>query len=74
MIERSRSSSTLKSVKKQDTSVSAMPAEALGQIADEEKRYTQAQQGMLEDLKVGYDPGARGKISWTRDDLHKRSG
>ena len=47
--------------------------EALRQIADEENRYAEAQQGMLQDLKNGYDLGTAGKISGTRDDLHERS-
>ena len=67
-----RASATLKNVKKQDMSGSEMAIEALRQIADEEKRYSEAQQGMLEDLERGYDLGTHGKIGWTRDDLHER--
>jgi predicted transcriptional regulator len=57
---------------KQDTSISAMVTKALRQIADEENGYAKARRGMLEDLRKGFSLGTRGKISWTRDDLHER--
>jgi predicted transcriptional regulator len=57
---------------KQDTSISAMITKALRRIADEENGYAEAQRGMLEDLRKGYSLGTRGKIGWTRDDLHER--
>jgi len=49
-----------------------MVTKALRQIADEENGYAEAQRGMLEDLRKGYNLGTRGKIGWTRDDLHER--
>ncbi|HEY6390536.1 MAG TPA: hypothetical protein VIX89_04620 [Bryobacteraceae bacterium] len=57
---------------KHDTSISAMVTKALRQIADEESGYAEARRGMLEDLRKGYNLGARGKIGWTRDGLHER--
>jgi len=57
---------------KQETSISAMITKALRQIADEESGYAEAQRGMLADLRKGYNLGTRGKIGWTRDDLHER--
>ncbi len=57
---------------KHETSISAMVTKALRQIADEENGYAEARRGMLEDLKKGYNLGTRGKIDWTRDDLHER--
>ncbi len=49
-----------------------MITKALRQIADEENGYVEARRGMLEDLRKGYSLGTRGKIGWTRDDLHER--
>jgi predicted transcriptional regulator len=57
---------------KQETSISAMVTKALRQIADEENGYAEARRGMLDDLRKGYNLGTRGKIGWTRDDLHER--
>jgi predicted transcriptional regulator len=57
---------------KQETSISAMITKALRQIADEENGYSEAQRGMLDDLRKGYNLGTRGKIGWTRGDLHER--
>ena len=57
---------------KRDTSISAMVTRALRQIADEENGYAEARRGMLEDLRKGFSLGTRGKIGWTRDDLHER--
>jgi hypothetical protein len=51
-----------------------MDTKAVLQIADQEDRYNRAEQGMLKDLERGYDLGTAGKISWTKDDLHERSG
>jgi hypothetical protein len=51
-----------------------MDTKTVRQIANQEDRYNRAEQGMLEDLEHGYDLGTVGKISWTRDNLHERSG
>jgi predicted transcriptional regulator len=57
---------------RRETSLSAMLAQALRQIADEEDGYAEAQRRMLADLKKGYSLGTHGKTGWTRDELHER--
>ena len=56
---------------KRDTSISALLAETLTQIADEDEGYAEARDGMFEDLERGYDLGTRGSIAWGRDSLHE---
>jgi predicted transcriptional regulator len=55
-----------------DTSISALLAETLAQIADQEEGYAGARDGMFEDLERGYDLKTQGSISWSRDSLHER--
>jgi hypothetical protein len=57
---------------KQDTSISALLAATLSQLADQEEGYAEAQDAMLADLARGYDLGTQGMISWSRDSLHER--
>jgi hypothetical protein len=57
---------------REDTSISALLTETLMKLADQEEGYSEARDGMLADLKFGYDPGTRGVISWTRDSIHDR--
>lgn len=57
---------------KQDSSLSGILILALQQIADLEDGYEEARQGMLHDLRKGYNLGTRGKITWTRESLHER--
>jgi hypothetical protein len=57
---------------KRDTSISALLAETLSQIADQEEGYAGARDGMFEDLERGYNLGTHGTISWSRDSLHER--
>jgi predicted transcriptional regulator len=57
---------------RQDTSISAMLAQALRQIVDQHDGYAEAQRLMLKDLRKGYNLGTHGRIGWTRDDLHER--
>jgi hypothetical protein len=52
-----------------DTSVSALMIEALGRLADEDRRYSSARKRALAALR---SPGTRGRRSWSRDDLHER--
>jgi predicted transcriptional regulator len=56
----------------QDTSLSAMLAQTLRRIVDEQDGYDEARRQALRDLRKGYDLGTRGRIAWTRDDLHER--
>jgi hypothetical protein len=57
---------------KQDTSISALLAATLSQLADQEEGYAEAQNAMLADLARGYDLGTQGTIAWSRDSLHER--
>jgi predicted transcriptional regulator len=57
---------------KRDTSISALLAETLSQIADQDEGYAEARDGMFEDLERGYELGTRGSIAWSRDSLHGR--
>jgi plasmid stability protein len=57
---------------RQDTSISAMLAQLLRQIVDEQDGYAEARRAMLKDLRKGYNLGTNGHIGWTRDELHER--
>lgn len=55
-----------------DTSVSALMAEALGRLADYDRRYSAARRRSLAALAKARSLGTRGRATWTRDDLHER--
>lgn len=55
-----------------DTSVSALMAEALARMADEDRRYSAARKRALAAMKSARSLGTRGKRTWTRDELHER--
>jgi hypothetical protein len=55
-----------------ETSVSALMAEALARLADEERRYSAARRRALAALKHPQSLGTHGKRMGTRDDLHER--
>jgi predicted transcriptional regulator len=55
-----------------DTSVSAMMAEALGRLADEDHRYTAARKRWTAASRSGRSLGTCGERMWTRDELHER--
>ena len=55
-----------------ESSISRLLTEALSKVADEEAGYQAAKEGMLRDLRTGYDLGTHGRISWTRDSLYER--
>ena len=57
---------------RQDTSISALLAATLTELADLEEGYGDARDAMLKDLERGFDLGTRGRIDWTRDSLHER--
>ena len=54
-----------------DTSVSALMAEALGRLADEDRRYA-ARKRALAALRSPGSLGTRGRRTWSRDELHDR--
>ena len=55
-----------------DTSVSALMTEALGRLADEDRRYASARTRALAALRSARSLGTRGRRGWSRDDLHER--
>ena len=55
-----------------DSSVSALVAEALARVADEDRRYFAARKQSLAALRAAGSLGTKGRRSWTRDDLHER--
>jgi predicted transcriptional regulator len=56
----------------QDTSISALLTATLSELADHEEGYAEARDGMIRDMKEGFDLGTGGQITWTRDSLHER--
>jgi hypothetical protein len=55
-----------------DTSVSALMAEALARLAEEDRRYLAARKRALAAMKSPGSLGTRGRQTWTRDELHER--
>jgi len=55
-----------------DTSVSALMTEALGRLADEDRRYSAARKRALSALKSARSLGTQGRRTWSRDELHER--
>jgi predicted transcriptional regulator len=55
-----------------ETSVSALMAEALARLADEDRRYSSARRRALAAMKSAGSLGTGGRASWTRDELHER--
>lgn len=55
-----------------DSSISALVTEKLTELVEEETGYAQARAHALELLDQGFDLGTKGKVSWTRDELHER--
>jgi predicted transcriptional regulator len=55
-----------------DTSVSALMADALARLAEEDRRYSAARRRGLAALDDARSLGTGGRRTWTRDDLHAR--
>ena len=55
-----------------DTSVSALMTEALGRLADEDRRYSAARKRARSALRTARSIGTRGRRTWARDELHER--
>ena len=55
-----------------DTSVSALMTEALGRLADEDRRYSSARRRALAALRSARSLGTQGRRGWSRDELHER--
>jgi hypothetical protein len=55
-----------------DTSVSALMTEALGRLADEDRRYSAAHKRAVAALRSPRSLGTHGRRTWSRDKLHER--
>lgn len=55
-----------------DTSISALVAEKLVELVDEDAAYKRARSEALEMLEAGMRLGTEGAVTWSRDDLHER--
>lgn len=55
-----------------DTSVSAIMAEALARVVDEDRRYDAARLRAFAALRSARSLGTEGRRAWTRDELHER--
>jgi hypothetical protein len=55
-----------------DTSVSALMTEALGRLADEDRRYSAARKRAVAALRSPGSLGTEGRRAWSRDELHDR--
>jgi HSP90 family molecular chaperone len=55
-----------------DTSVSALMTEALGRLADEDRRYSAARKRALSALRSPRPLGTDGRRTWSREELHER--
>jgi predicted transcriptional regulator len=55
-----------------ETSVSALMAEALARLDEDNRRYSAARKRALAAMKSGRALGTRGKRTWSRDELHER--
>ena len=54
------------------TSISALMAEALARVADEDRRYAAARKQALAALRSSGSLGTKGQRTWSRDQLHER--
>ena len=57
---------------KRDTSISALVADKLTELVEEESGYAAARARALALLKRGFALGTEGKVTWSRDELHER--
>ena len=55
-----------------DSSLSAVPTQALEQVAEQEQGYAEARREMLKDLRKGFSLGTKGNIGWSRNSVHER--
>ncbi len=55
-----------------DTSVSALLADALARLADEDRRYATARKRAFAALDTARSLGTEGRRTWTREQLHER--
>ncbi|MCZ7585026.1 MAG: DUF6364 family protein [Deltaproteobacteria bacterium] len=53
-------------------SLSSLLSEHLANLVDEDRAYRSAAGRIKRRLKDGFDLGTRGRVTWTRDELHER--
>jgi hypothetical protein len=56
----------------EETSVSALMAQALARLVDDRVRFSSARRRSLNAMKTAASLGTRGVARWTRADLHER--
>jgi hypothetical protein len=52
--------------------MSSLMTEAIRSLIDQEHQTTRASQRFLERIRNAPDRGTKGRIRWTRDELHER--
>ena len=57
---------------KRDTSISALVSDKLTELVEEESGYAAAQARALALLEEGLALGTKGRVTWSRDELHER--
>ncbi|RPI09604.1 MAG: hypothetical protein EHM65_08985 [Acidobacteriales bacterium] len=55
-----------------DQSMTALMADAIRTMMDRDEQSAQAKRRFLERIRNAPDRGTRGKIRWTRSELHER--
>jgi len=56
----------------EETSVSALMAQALARLVDDRRRFSSARRRSLAAMKGAASLGTRGRARWTRNELHER--
>lgn len=54
------------------TSLSAMLAQMIAELVEQEDRYRGASERQIALMAQGLDLGTQGAVTWTRDELHER--
>ena len=55
-----------------NTSMTSLMTEAVKKMVDEDGEYERARKSFMDGIRNAPDRGLRGKIPWTRDELHER--
>lgn len=57
---------------KRRTSLSAMLAQMIAELVEQEDQYHAASERQIALMAQGLDLGSQGAVTWTRDELHER--
>lgn len=57
---------------KRQTSLSRLLTEKLEELVVEETGYLQAEQQFMSLLSEGFELGSKGKVAWSRNEVHER--